>query len=142
MSTSIDKPTVGDSLPSFRIASVSPQAMREWATFLHDDNPIHLDPEAVKAKGLGDKVINQGPANVAYLINMLMAAFPDADIEMLEFRFMDSVYGGDAVETFGTVTSIETTAEGSRISCDIGLKVEGRGMVILGAAVVRTCSRH
>lgn len=139
MSHSIDNHAVGDNLPPFRIASVSPHAMREWATFLHDDNPLHLDPEAVRAKGLGDKVINQGPANVAYLINMLMAAFPGAEIEMLESRFMDNVYGGDAIATFGTVTGIDPTAEGSRISCDIGLEVEGRGAVILGTAVIRTC---
>ncbi|MEI9988315.1 MAG: hypothetical protein WDN69_37590 [Aliidongia sp.] len=66
----------GDALPIFVVPSVSAAAMKEWAVFLRDPNPIHLDPEVVKAKGLGDKVINQGPANVAYVMNMLMAAFP------------------------------------------------------------------
>src|SRR3546814_12612112 len=66
----------GDELPPFVIESVNADAMKEWAVFLHDPNPIHLDVEVVKAKGLGDKVINQGPANVAYVMNMLAAAFP------------------------------------------------------------------
>jgi hypothetical protein len=66
----------GDTLKPFRIARVSPEGMKAWAKFLHDPNPIHLDPAVVKAKGLGERVINQGPANLAYLINMLQAANP------------------------------------------------------------------
>ena len=63
----------GDELTPFVIESVSPDAMRDWSVFLADPNPIHLDVEVVKAKGLGDKRINQGPINVAYMMNMLMA---------------------------------------------------------------------
>lgn len=74
---------VGDVLPEFVVEEVSTAAMKDWAIFLSDPNPIHLDAEAVKAKGLGEKVINQGPANVAYLMNMLMAAFPGAQIETI-----------------------------------------------------------
>ena len=47
---------VGDELPPFMIESVSPEAMKQWAVFLADPNPIHLDVEVVKAKGLGDKI--------------------------------------------------------------------------------------
>src|SRR3546814_8039781 len=80
--------------------------MKEWAVFLHDPNPIHLDVEVVKAKGLGDKVINQGPANVAYVMNMLAAAFPGSRIEKMDSRFVDNVYAGDRL-----------TAEIGRASC-------------------------
>jgi acyl dehydratase len=128
--------TVGDTLTPFRVNPVSPEAMKDWAVFLADPNPIHLDPEVVKAKGLGDRVINQGPANVAYIINMLNLAFPGAQIETLDSRFMDNVYGGDNAETFGTVTSITETDGVSRVSCDIGLRIEGRGDVISGTATV------
>src|SRR3546814_8770434 len=79
----------------FVIESVNADAMKEWAVFLHDPNPIHLDVEVVKAKGLGDKVINQGPANVAYVMNMLAAAFPGSRIEKMDSRFVDNVYAGD-----------------------------------------------
>ena len=65
---------VGDALPPFVIESVSPDAMKQWAVFLADPNPIHLDVEVVKAKGLGDRVITQGPINGAYMMNMHMAA--------------------------------------------------------------------
>ena len=68
---------VGDAIAPFTIESVSADAMKNWAVFLADPNPIHLDVEVVKAKGLGDRVINQGPINVAYMMNMLLAAFPE-----------------------------------------------------------------
>jgi acyl dehydratase len=123
---------VGDALPPFVIESVSPEAMKQWAVFLADPNPIHLDVEVVKAKGLGDKVINQGPINVAYMMNMLMAAFPGCRIDSMDSRFLDNVYGGDKAVASGTITAIE----GNRISCEFTLDVEGRGTVNSGTATV------
>jgi 3-hydroxybutyryl-CoA dehydratase len=123
---------VGDALPPFVIESVSAEAMKQWAVFLADPNPIHLDVEVVKAKGLGDRVINQGPINVAYMMNMLMAAFPGAKIEAMDSRFLDNVYGGDKAVASGTITAIE----GNRISCEFSLDVEGRGTVNSGTATV------
>ena len=123
---------VGDKLPPFVIESVSPDAMKQWAIFLADPNPIHLDVEVVKAKGLGDKVINQGPANVAYMMNMLMAAFPGCRIESMDSRFLDNVYGKDKVIASGKITAIEDNI----ISCEFTLDVEGRGTVNSGTATV------
>jgi len=123
---------VGDPLPPFVIESVSPEAMKDWAVFLADPNPIHLDVEVVKAKGLGDRVINQGPINVAYMMNMLMAAFPGCRIDSMDSRFLDNVYGGDKAIASGTITAIE----GNRISCEFTLNVEGRGTVNSGTATV------
>ena len=123
---------VGDELPPFTIESVSPEAMKQWAIFLADPNPIHLDVEVVKAKGLGDKVINQGPANVAYMMNMLMAAFPGCRIESMDSRFLDNVYGKDKVIASGKIAAIED----NRISCEFTLDVEGRGTVNSGTATV------
>ncbi len=127
-------PTPGDELPPFVIERVSPEAMKAWAVFLHDPNPIHLDVEVVKAKGLGDKVINQGPANVAYLMNMLMAAFPGAAIAKMESRFVDNVYAGDRLTAGGRVTGVE----GDAVQCDIWLRADGRDAVITGSATVST----
>ena len=122
----------GDSLPPFVIESVSPDAMRDWSVFLADPNPIHLDVEVVKTKGLGDKRINQGPINVAYMMNMLMAAFPGCRIESMDSRFLDNVYEGDRAVASGEVT----TVEGNRVSCDLKLDVDGRGTVNAGTATV------
>ncbi len=123
---------VGDSLPPFVVESASPEAMKAWAVFLADPNPIHLDVDVVKAKGLGDRVINQGPMNVAFMINMLMAAFPGATIEAMDSRFLDNVYGGEQVTAQGTITAVE----GNRIACEFTLDVDGRGTVNSGTATL------
>jgi len=122
----------GYSLPPFVIESVSPDAMRDWSVFLADPNPIHLDVEVVKGKGLGDKRINQGPINVAYMINMLMAAFPGCRIESIDSRFLDNVYEGDRAVASGEVTAVE----GNRVSCNLKLDVDGRGTVNAGTATI------
>lgn len=122
----------GDTLPPFRIASVDPEAMKTWAVALHDPNAIHLDRAAVAAKGLGNRVINQGPANLAYVINMLRAAFPGGSIRSLDVRYVDNVFEGDDVSAGGTVTAI---ADG-QATCDIWLRAVERDLVIKGVAVV------
>jgi len=96
--------------------------MKAWAVFLHDPNPIHLDPAVVKAKGLGERVINQGPANLAYLINMLRAAVPGGFIESLEVRYVDNVFAGDAVEAGGTVTAVSGDSGRQKLVCDVWLR--------------------
>lgn len=127
--------TVGDILPTFRIPSVDPEAMKVWAVALHDPNPIHLDRAMVAAKGLGDRVINQGPANLSYIINMLRAAFPDATLRSLDVRYVDNVFEGDDVTAGGTVTAVS-----SEITCDVWLRAQARDLVIQGVAVVSTAA--
>jgi 3-hydroxybutyryl-CoA dehydratase len=125
--------SVGDALPLFIIESVSPEAMKEWAVFLADPNPIHLDPAVVKAMGLGDKVINQGPANVAYLINMLQAAIPGAAIEKMDNRFVDNAYAGDRLVASGTVTAVDENS----VTCETSLIANGDRTVITGTAILK-----
>ncbi|WP_129774640.1 MaoC family dehydratase [Peristeroidobacter soli] len=124
--------SLGDALPAWRIEAVSPENMRRLAETLRDPNPIHLDPAAVAKLGLGDRVINQGPANLAYIINMLHAAFPGAQLLQLDARFLANVFGGDAVEAGGRVTAIAD--DGTRISCDTWLNVDGRGPAVSAQA--------
>jgi 3-hydroxybutyryl-CoA dehydratase len=110
---------IGDSLPTL-FHRVDPAAMAELATILRDPNPIHLSAEAAQAAGLGDRVINQGPANLAYIINMLSAAFPGHRLDRLESRYLANVHGGDLVEAGGTVTGIN----GEAIECEAWLQME------------------
>lgn len=124
--------SVGDALPPFVVESVSPDAMRDWSVFLADPNPIHLDVEVVKAKRLGDKRINQGPINVAYMMNMLMAAVPGCRIEAMDSRFLDNVYEGDRLTASGTVTGVD----GDHLTCEFTLDVAGRGTVNSGTATL------
>jgi len=121
---------VGDILPTFELGFVDPEAMKVWSKALRDPNPIHLDREAVKAAGLGDRRINPGPANVAYIINMLTAAFPGKQVGALDARFLDNVFEGEAVVAGGTVSAVD----GSAVDCEIWLDALGRGRVVGGTA--------
>jgi acyl dehydratase len=127
---------VGTDLPPYSIAAVDPESMKLWAAFLRDPNPIHLDPRAVQAKGLGDKVINQGPANLAYIITMLQRTLPGSILVSLEVRYAGSVFGGDAVEAGGKITEVAREASGLRIGCDVWLRANDRDFAITGQAVL------
>ena len=127
---------VGADLPPYSIAAVDPESMKLWAAFLRDPNPIHLDPRAVQAKGLGDKVINQGPANLAYIITMLQRTLPGSILVSLEVRYAGSVFGGDAVEAGGKITEVAREASGLRIGCEVWLRANDRDPAITGQAVL------
>lgn len=128
---------VGDALPQFRFGPVDPKFMAEWAVILKDPNPIHLDVEAVKAMGLGTRRINQGPINLAYLMNGVLRAYPGGIIEDLTSRFVGNVLEGDLVAVTGTITSVEPHPVGLRVTCDLVLTVEDRGPAVIGTARVR-----
>lgn len=127
--------SAGAALAPLRIQPVSADSMRAWAVFLKDPNPIHLDRQAVQACGLGNRLINQGPANLAYIISMLRQALPGARLRELDVRYVDNVFEGDAVEASGTIAQIDSGAP-QRVTCDIWLRAEGRGPVITGSAVL------
>jgi len=115
---------VGDALPELHIASVSAEAMKVMAVILDDPNIIHLDAEAVKALGLGDRVINQGPSNSGYVMNMLLDAFPGGRITSFGARFLSNVLGGDAVTASGRVDGMERSDGGTLVHCTAWLTVD------------------
>ena len=117
----------GDALPALS-HRVEPADMARLAEILRDPNPIHLDPAAATALGLGDRVVNQGPANLAYIVNMLVAALPGHRLVELDSRYLANVFGGDLVEAGGTITSVTDGA----IECETWLK-RGEGIVAVFA---------
>ena len=117
---------IGHAIGPLRIAPVEAGWMRQWADILSDPNEIHLDAERVRRLGLGHDVINQGPINIAYVLNAAMQAFPGAVIERFAARMLGNVYAGDAVTASGRVTAVEPLDNGSRLTCDLTLAVEGR----------------
>lgn len=127
---------VGAALPPLRVDYVSPEVMKIWAPILHDPNPIHLDREVVKAKGLGDLLINQGPINLGYIMDMLHAAFPGGTIEAITNRFVDNVYESDGLTASGTITGIEDEGSIRRIQCEFRLAADKRADVITGKATL------
>lgn len=111
---------VGDPLP-IRVHDVTAPPMAVLARVLRDPNPIHLDAAAAAGAGLGDRVINQGPANLAYVMDMLATAFPGHRLAKVESRYLANVRDGDRVEAGGTIALLEA----DRVSCDAWLRIQG-----------------
>jgi acyl dehydratase len=129
----------GAPLRTRRVPSVSAEAMKTMAVVLADPNPIHLDPAAAKASGLGDRVVNQGPTNLGYVLDMLRENFPSGEIATVSVRFLANVFAGDDVTAGGTVQSVTPIdGGGHRIECDVWLDVAGRGHALAGRATVVT----
>ena len=102
---------------------VPQESMNTWAVILDDPNPIHLDASAVKQVGLGDKTINQGPANIAYVLNMIEENFPNSQILKMNNKMTDSVLEGDLVTVSGQITEVKAKGDQFIVSCSIKLTV-------------------
>lgn len=129
-------PSVGATLGPWTIESVSAEHMKTLAVVLDDPNPIHLDAEAVRALGLGERVINQGPANLGYVMSMLAEAVPGASIADVRVRFLANVLGGDRVSAAGEVLALREHGARRAIECAIWLDVDGRGRALEGTATL------
>jgi acyl dehydratase len=98
----------GDELTPVVIEQVPVEAMKTVAALLHDPNPIHFDVETVKALGMGERPVNQGPNNMGYLVAMLARhAGGREGVRRLRVRFLGNVFGGDRLVARGRVTSVE-----------------------------------
>lgn len=126
----------GSELGPWVMDRVDEGRMKIFANVLDDPNPLHLDPDAVRAKGLGDRVINQGPFGIGYLMNMLRTAVPEAKIEHLKARLLANVFGGDRVVCAGRVGAITDDGHVRRLHCEIWLDVDGAARAITGTAML------
>ena len=128
---------VGTRLPDFTVDSVSGEHIRILALLLHDPNPIHFDLAAVAAAGLGDRVVSQGGATMAYIYDMLIAwTGSRRSVTRLECRFQASVFAGDQVVCRGVVTAVRETPEGLAADCEVWADVRDGTRAITGSATV------
>ena len=125
---------VGTEIPPWAMEFVDPQRMKTMAAILRDPYEVHWDHEAIRPLGY-DRVINQGPLNLSYLANMLLAWQGPECIRRLTVQFTTAVFEGDALVANGTVTAI-TDVDGERhATCSIHLD-RGDEVVVEGTAVV------
>lgn len=124
---------VGTRIPEWRIDSVDAEKMKTMAVLLRDPNPIHFDVEAVRRLGMGDRVVNQGPNNLAYVVNMLLAWTGDvAALKAVAVRFRGNVFAGDALVAGGEVTAVRD----GEADCDVWLDRSDGTRVLAGTATV------
>lgn len=86
---------------TWSLDEVDGPSMTVWAEMLRDDNQIHLDPDTAAALGFGRRTVNQGPANLAYILNMLLESGRGDDILEVNAQFLGTVLAGDAVAATG-----------------------------------------
>lgn len=116
------------------IDPVDSESMRVLAEILADPNPIHLDGAAAQAAGLGDRPVNQGPANLGYVLDMLRDSLPGVEVTQLRARLLRNVCQGDLVVARGRVERVESLVDRTRIGCQVWLEVEGGATALEGRA--------
>ena len=127
----------GLEIPPLTIDSVSAEPMKTVAALLHDPNPIHFDVAAVEALGMGDRVVNQGPNNMAYVVNMLADwAGGPGRVRGLRVRFLGNVFAGDRLTARGTVTGVREEGGERLADLDVWLERSEDDRVLDGTAVV------
>jgi len=127
----------GTPIPPLVVEHVATDRMKTMAALLRDPYPIHWDPEAARAAGHGDRPVNQGPLNLAYIANMLMAWAGDDAVRRLTVSFHGRVFAGDTVTAGGTFDEqLDPDPEG-RVNCAVWLDRDGERLVSGTAVVVR-----
>lgn len=124
---------VGQQLPALVIDEVSAEKMKLMAAILRDPNPIHIDADEVRALGLGDREVNQGPSNMSYVLNMVTrwsGGVPT--LRSVAVRFLGNVFAGDRVDCVGTVAAID---DEGLITLEVAARVGDR-VVLEGSVVV------
>ena len=96
---------VGDKIEDWSY-TVRQDNLVTWSNILNDPNPIHLNQSKVKELGLGNNCINQGPANIAYILNSINYNFPNSKILNLTNKLKGNVFSGDNVNVTGKITDL------------------------------------
>ena len=125
---------IGHEITAWEMSVVDPQRMKTMAAILRDPYEVHWDHAAVRPLGF-DRVINQGPLNLSYVANMLMAWQGPTCVRRLQVKFTTPVFNDDAVTAGGVVTAIEEVDGERRATCEIHLDRDGEHVVV-GTAVV------
>lgn len=126
----------GTELPVWRVAHVDPEKMKLFAAIARDPSPIHWDRSENARHGLGERVVNQGPTNLGYVVNMLHAWAGPGCVRELTVRFTANVFDRDTVTAGGVVRSVDEHDGELRASCDVWLDRADGTRTVAGTAVV------
>jgi acyl dehydratase len=126
---------MGDELPRWRLDRVDAERMKVLALLLADPNPLHYDHRAAERAGFAERV-NQGPSNMAMLINMLGDAFPRGRVTRLRVQLRGTVLAGTPVRAGGRILHRESGPDGESVSCEVHLDTDAGERVLTGEADV------
>ena len=132
---------VGMEIPPWTMEHVDPEKMKLYAAIARDPNPIHWDRAEVAKRGMGDRLINQGPLNLAYIVNMLHAWAGPGCIRSLNVKFTAPVYDGDTVAARGVVTAVRKESGELVAECEVWVEGESATRRVVGLALVAKPTR-
>lgn len=126
---------LGDSLPTRPGPDINKARIRMVMDVMDDVNPVHIDEALVRQMGLRG-LVNQGPCNLAYIINMLVAWTGNPDcVKRMKVRFQNLVVPGDRTLAGGTVSAVRGGAS-PEADCDVWLRLEDGTTMLAGMATV------
>jgi acyl dehydratase len=129
----LDRIRIDDALPERAAPVIDKPRIVEIMDVMDDCNPVHVNEELVAKLGLRG-LVNQGPANLAYITNMLAAWTGNADcVRRFRVRFFDMVVPGDELVAGGRVASIN--GDGT-VDCEVWLKMRNGHTMLAGTATV------
>ena len=100
------------------------------AAILRDPYPVHWDRDANAVLGLGGRVINQGPLNLGYLVNMLLAWAGPSCVRRLTVSFGRPVLDGDTV-TAGQTDFVSVLYIHGHFGCRIAAVAKAGNQILL-----------
>lgn len=125
---------VGTEIPG-RTVTVHREGMKPMAIILRDPNPIHWDVDVLRALGLDERPVNQGPTNVSYVWDALTEwTGSSAAIKKVSVRFVSNALADEALTAGGAVEAIDP--ETGFATCSVWLNHADGSPVLRGTAVV------
>ena len=121
-------------IPPLVVGPIRIEDIRTIMDVMDDVNPVHVDEELVKQLGLPG-LVNQGPANVGYCVNMLLRWAGDpAALKRLSFRFRSISSPGDELTATAQVLERRPSEDGETVECEFWLDKQGGERVLDGTA--------
>jgi acyl dehydratase len=115
--------------------TVNREGMKPMAVMLRDPNPIHWDVELLRALGLDERPVNQGPTNVAYVWDALTAWTGSvAAIKKVSVRFISNALAEEVLTAGGTVEAVDQGT--GTATCSVWLRHADGTPVLTGTAIV------
>ena len=101
----------------------------------HDHNPIHVDSDVAKQKGLPD-VIGHGMLSMAFMAQCLTSLFPPEAIKSYGTRFVGMARIGDAISCYADVEKITEFADGRLLHLTMAAEDQSGDKKLVGSAIV------
>jgi acyl dehydratase len=120
----------------FAVPEITRERMLEVMDIMGDTNPIHSDEELVARLGYRG-LVNQGPANLSYVMRMLLEWAGDpAAIRDLRFRFHQNVVSGDHPVARATVTGSRPGDGEELVELAFRLELDDGSPALTGVATI------